>query len=27
VGGTWPGAPDGSTAFPANLNVDWIAWN
>jgi len=27
VGGTWPGAPDASTAFPANLNVDWIAWN
>jgi beta-glucanase (GH16 family) len=27
VGGSWPGAPDASTAFPANLNVDWIAWN
>jgi len=27
VGGTWPGAPNSSTPFPANLNVDWIAWN
>jgi beta-glucanase (GH16 family) len=27
VGGSWPGAPNSSTPFPANLNVDWIAWN
>ncbi|MFC0218936.1 family 16 glycosylhydrolase [Pseudochelatococcus lubricantis] len=24
VGGRWPGAPDGTTAFPASLLVDWI---
>mgnify|MGYP001492397206 CR=1 FL=1 len=24
VGGTWPGAPDAGTAFPASLLVDWI---
>lgn len=24
VGGTWPGAPDGSTSFPAELLVDWV---
>jgi len=24
VGGSWPGNPDGSTVFPANLDVDWI---
>jgi serralysin len=24
VGGTWPGNADGSTPFPANMNIDWI---
>jgi len=24
VGGTWPGAPDASTPFPAELLVDWV---
>jgi hypothetical protein len=24
VGGSWPGNPDGSTVFPANLDFDWI---
>jgi beta-glucanase (GH16 family) len=24
VGGTWPGAPDESTPFPATLLVDWV---
>lgn len=24
VGGTWPGAPDASTPFPATMRVDWI---
>lgn len=25
--GSWPGPPNGSTAFPANLQVDWVrAW-
>jgi beta-glucanase (GH16 family) len=24
VGGTWPGAPDASTALPATLLVDWV---
>jgi beta-glucanase (GH16 family) len=24
VGGSWPGSPDGSTVFPANLDVDWL---
>ena len=24
VGGNWPGAPDASTPFPANLHVDYI---
>ena len=24
VGGTWPGAPDASTSFPAELLVDWV---
>jgi len=24
VGGNWPGSPDGSTVFPANLNVDYV---
>lgn len=27
VGGYWPGAPNSSTPFPANMNIDWIAWN
>jgi beta-glucanase (GH16 family) len=27
VGGNWPGAPNASTPFPANFNIDWIAWN
>jgi beta-glucanase (GH16 family) len=27
VGGTWPGSPNSSTVFPANYNIDWIAWN
>lgn len=24
VGGDWPGAPDGATAFPARMTIDWI---
>lgn len=24
VGGTWPGPPDGTTAFPATMLVDWV---
>ncbi|KAA0215051.1 MAG: hypothetical protein DYG94_03610 [Leptolyngbya sp. PLA3] len=24
VGGNWPGDPNGSTAFPADLQVDWV---
>jgi beta-glucanase (GH16 family) len=24
VGGTWPGAPDASTQFPARMLVDWV---
>ena len=24
VGGTWPGAPDATTQFPANLNIDYV---
>lgn len=24
VGGTWPGAPDATTAFPATMLVDWV---
>ncbi len=24
VGGTWPGDPDGSTQFPAEMLVDWV---
>lgn len=24
VGGTWPGNPDGTTAFPAKLTIDYI---
>jgi beta-glucanase (GH16 family) len=24
VGGTWPGAPDASTLFPATMLVDWV---
>jgi beta-glucanase (GH16 family) len=27
VGGSWPGSPDGSTAFPSRMSVDWIYWN
>jgi beta-glucanase (GH16 family) len=26
VGGTWPGNPNASTAFPANFNVDWFRY-
>jgi beta-glucanase (GH16 family) len=24
VGGSWPGDPDGTTTFPAELRVDWV---
>ncbi len=24
VGGTWPGSPDGSTVFPADMQIDYI---
>jgi beta-glucanase (GH16 family) len=24
VGGDWPGAPDATTAFPAQMKVDWV---
>jgi beta-glucanase (GH16 family) len=24
VGGSWPGAPDEATQFPAALEVDWV---
>jgi beta-glucanase (GH16 family) len=24
VGGGWPGSPDGTTQFPANMNIDYI---
>ena len=24
VGGSWPGAPDASTPFPSDLDIDWI---
>lgn len=24
VGGNWPGSPDGTTPFPAELQVDWV---
>eukprot|EP01121_Diplochlamys_sp_Union-15-3_P000460 TRINITY_DN10414_c0_g1_i4.p1 TRINITY_DN10414_c0_g1~~TRINITY_DN10414_c0_g1_i4.p1 ORF type:complete len:136 (+),score=20.37 TRINITY_DN10414_c0_g1_i4:237-644(+) len=24
VGGSWPGYPDNSTPFPANMKIDWI---
>jgi beta-glucanase (GH16 family) len=24
VGGVWPGAPDGSTAFPASMQIDFV---
>jgi beta-glucanase (GH16 family) len=27
VGGTWPGSPNGSTPMPANMNIDYVAWN
>jgi beta-glucanase (GH16 family) len=26
VGGTWPGNPDGTTPFPANMNVDYLRY-
>ena len=26
VGGTWPGAPDASTPFPATMLVDWLTF-
>jgi beta-glucanase (GH16 family) len=25
VGGNWPGAPDNTTVFPADLEIDYIA--
>jgi beta-glucanase (GH16 family) len=24
VGGSWPGAPDATTPFPAEMAVDWV---
>ena len=24
VGGNWPGSPDGTTVFPATMEVDWV---
>ena len=24
VGGKWPGPPDGTTAFPSRMEVDWV---
>ena len=24
VGGDWPGVPDAATAFPAQMQVDWV---
>ena len=24
IGGTWPGAPDASTPWPAHYNIDYI---
>ena len=27
VGGSWAGAPDSSTAFPAKMLVDWVRWD
>jgi beta-glucanase (GH16 family) len=24
VGGSWPGAPDGSTSFPQRMRVDYV---
>jgi len=28
VGGTWPGAPDGTTHFPAEMKIDYVrAWS
>jgi len=24
VGGDWPGSPDASTVFPAQMSVDWV---
>ena len=24
IGGDWPGSPDASTAFPAQMKVDWV---
>jgi beta-glucanase (GH16 family) len=26
VGGAWPGSPDASTVFPANMYVDYVRW-
>src|SRR5437016_4691267 len=26
VGGSWPGNPDGTAVFPANLNVDYVRY-
>lgn len=27
VGGNWPGSPNGSTRFPANMLVDWVRYS
>jgi beta-glucanase (GH16 family) len=27
VGGSWPGNPDGSTVFPANMNIDYVRYS
>lgn len=27
VGGSWAGAPNGSTRFPASMNVAWVRWD
>lgn len=27
VGGSWAGAPNASTVFPASLTVDWLRWD
>lgn len=26
VGGEWPGQPDGTTRFPADMLIDWVHW-
>jgi len=26
IGGSWPGNPNGTTAFPANFNIDYVRW-